>query len=404
MKSSNENSLNIQVNVVFEHLLESTKRITVEQGGTRSGKTYNILLWIILEYLTKNSGKTVSIIRKTFPSLRASVMRDFEEIFTKVGFMDVADHNKSSHEIRFNNNLIEFVSLDQAQKIRGRKRDLLFCNEANELTLEDWRQLTWRTKEKIIIDYNPSSEYHWIYEQVVPRDDCEFFQTNYEDNPFLEASLVEEIERLKESDPWYWKVYGLGERAANPNQVYRFGVMDLPKDMESIELMGYGLDWGFVNDPTAVVAIYRKKSQTKEPDTLIFDELLYEKGLDHDAIGKRLEALGVDKRKPLTCDSEDQRGINVLTARFRFNARKSIKGQNSVVKQIPDIQSYKLFWTSRSINGIREGQEYMWETKSDGTAINTIRKPLDGNDHLMDAMRYGVIGLIDRKSGTYNVR
>ena len=166
--------MKIKTNVVFEHLLESTNKITVEQGGTRSGKTYNILLFIILHYCTQNTSKTVTICRKTFPAVRSSVMRDFFEILKTHNFYSEDFHNKSSHEYNLNGNLVEFISLDQPQKVRGRKRHLLFINEANELDYEDWQQLIFRTEDKIILDFNPSDEYHWIYEKVITREDADF--------------------------------------------------------------------------------------------------------------------------------------------------------------------------------------------------------------------------------------
>ena len=180
----------IDTNVVFKHLQQSDKRITVEQGGTRSGKTYNILLWIILAYSHQNKGKTITICRKTFPALRASVLRDFIDILRSLNAYREEHHNKSSSEYHLNGNLIEFISLDQPQKIRGRKRDLLYINEANELYWEDWQQLIFRTTGKVILDYNPSDTFHWIYDKVIPREDSDFYQTTYLDNPFLGAKVA----------------------------------------------------------------------------------------------------------------------------------------------------------------------------------------------------------------------
>lgn len=187
----------LQTNVVFKHLQTSNARIIVEQGGTRSGKTYNILMWLIFDYCHNNKKKIVSIVRKSFPALRGTVMRDFFEILVNVGLYNEDYHNKSVNEYRLLGNTIEFLSVDDPQKVRGRKRDVLFVNEANELTLEDYRQLMMRTTSKIILDYNPSEEFHWIYDHVLIRDDCEFFRTTYLDNPFLEESLIGEIEKLK---------------------------------------------------------------------------------------------------------------------------------------------------------------------------------------------------------------
>ena len=141
----------VQTNIVYRHLLNSQDKIVVQQGGTRSGKTYNVLLFIIFEYCLKYQSKTITICRKTFPSVRATVMRDFITILKQYGLYREEHHNKSNSEYKLNNNLVEFISVDQPQKIRGRKRDILFINEANELDFEDWQQLVFRTQEKIIL-------------------------------------------------------------------------------------------------------------------------------------------------------------------------------------------------------------------------------------------------------------
>ena len=142
--------MEIESNVVYEHLLDSEKKIIVEQGGTRSGKTYNILLWIIFSYCTNHRNKIITICRKTFPSLRATVMRDFFEILKKYSMYSEVLHNKSSSEYMLYNNLVEFISLDQPTKVRGRKRDLLFINESSELNFEDWQQLIFRTNGRMV--------------------------------------------------------------------------------------------------------------------------------------------------------------------------------------------------------------------------------------------------------------
>ena len=214
--------MDVNVNVVFEHLLDSQKKIVVEQGGTRSGKTYNILLFIIFHYCQANTGKTITICRKTFPALRSSVMRDFIDILKIHNKYDEVNHNKSNSEYDLNGNLVEFISVDQPQKIRGRKREFLFINEANELDYEDWQQLVFRTTEKIVIDFNPSDFYHWIYDKVIPRDDVEFYKTTYIDNKFLDSSIIEEIERLKQTDEHYWRIYGLGERGYSKATIFKY--------------------------------------------------------------------------------------------------------------------------------------------------------------------------------------
>ena len=214
--------IDLKTNVVFKHLVETEKKIIVNQGGTRSGKTYNILLFIIFYYCLRNNKKVITICRKTFPALRATVLRDFITILKKYELYREENHNKSSSEYSLFGNLIEFISLDQPVKVRGRKRNLLFINEANELYFEDWQQLLFRTSEKIILDYNPSEEYHWIYDNIIPREDTSFLKTNYLDNPFLEKTLVDEIERLKYTDEQYWQIYGLGEKGVSKATIFNY--------------------------------------------------------------------------------------------------------------------------------------------------------------------------------------
>ena len=259
--------IDLKTNVVFKHLVETEKKIIVNQGGTRSGKTYNILLFIIFYYCLRNNKKVITICRKTFPALRATVLRDFISILKKYELYREENHNKSSSEYSLFGNLVEFISLDQPVKVRGRKRNLLFINEANELYFEDWQQLLFRTSEKIILDYNPSEEYHWIYDKIIPREDTSFLKTNYLDNPFLEKTLVDEIERLKYTDEQYWQIYGLGEKGVSKATIFNYVEYNIiPNDAEFVAL---GMDFGFTNDPTAMVKVYKKDTD------LYIEEMLY---------------------------------------------------------------------------------------------------------------------------------
>jgi phage terminase large subunit len=147
-------------------------------------------------------------------------MRDFFEILNNEDVYNPDLHNKSDATYQLWGNMVEFISIDQPQKVRGRKRDVLFINEANEINLEDWRQLLLRTTGRVLLDYNPSDEFHWIYEEVIPREDAEFFRTTYKDNPFLPESVVMEIERFKTADENFWKVYGLGERGTSQATIF----------------------------------------------------------------------------------------------------------------------------------------------------------------------------------------
>jgi phage terminase large subunit len=171
-------------------------------------------------------------------------------------YSEEASQQIKSANIKLNGNLVEFISLDQPQKVRGRKRNLLFINEANDLRFEDWQQLVFRTEDKIILDYNPSDEYHWIYDKVKERDDADFYITTYLDNPFLEPSIKAEIERLKDTDEQYWQIYGLGQKGISKATIFNFTETNvIPEDAEFVS---YGADAGYTNDPTTLVSVYKK--------------------------------------------------------------------------------------------------------------------------------------------------
>lgn len=382
----------IQTNKVFNHLIKSDKRIIVEQGGTRSGKTYNILLWLIFYYTERNTAKTITICRKSFPSLRASVMRDFFDILRNHDLYREDHHNKSSHEYHLNGNLVEFISLDQPQKIRGRKRNLLYINEANELFYEDWQQLIFRTDGRIILDYNPSESFHWIYDKVIPRDDCDFYQTTYRDNPFLDEQIKQEIERLKETDEDYWRIYGLGERGMSRATIFQFGTSEIPQEAK---LISYGLDFGYTNDPSALVAVYQ------HGDNLYLDELLYRTGMTNRDIHHHLQSLRLDRRDEIFADSAEPKSIDELH-RFGWNVKPTAKGQDSINAGIDILKRHKLFATSRSNNLIKELQNYKWTEDKNGNLLN---KPIDVMNHAIDASRYAVYNKLSKPNyGRYSIR
>jgi phage terminase large subunit len=383
--------LKIKTNIVYDHLLNSDKKIVVEQGGTRSGKTYNIILWIIFEYCTNNRNKVITVCRKSFPSLRATVLRDFMSILESHNLYSEKFHNKSNSEYYLFGNLVEFISLDQPQKIRGRKRDLLFINEGNELFWEDWQQLVFRTQDRIVIDFNPSDEYHWIYDKVLPRDDCDFFKTTYLDNPFVEESIRKEIELLKDTDEQYWQIYGLGERAASRSTVFRYAeVSHIPEDAE---LVAYGMDFGFSNDPSTLVSVYTKDIN------LYVKEHLYRTAMTTTDIHKFLLGEKLDN-KPIYADSAEPRLIEELR-RMGHNIFPSLKGKDSVNAGIDLLKRYKINILSTSSNAISEFRNYKWKEDKTGALLNT---PIDDNNHIIDPCRYATYSILSKpRFGTYAI-
>ena len=383
--------IKLKTNKVFKHLENSNAKIVVQQGGTRSGKTYNILIWIIFAYCQRNSGKIITICRKSFPALRATVMRDFFTIIREYDIYSEESHSKTLHEYKINGNIVEFISLDQPQKIRGRKRDLLFANEANELYFEDWQQLLFRTNEKIIIDYNPSEEFHWIYDQVLTRSEVDFFQTTYKDNPFLGDVVKQEIERLQNIDENYWRVYGLGERGQSKSLVYSYNtIKEIPKEAK---LISYGLDFGYSSDPTSLVRTYILD------DNMYVDEVLYRTGMTNQDIANEMKTLGLDRSNEVYADSAEPKSIEEIY-RMGWNVKPTIKG--SVNLGIDIIRRYKLYATESSFNLIKELRNYKYIEDKNGQITN---KPVDNFNHALDALRYSVVNKITASHlGRYSFR
>jgi phage terminase large subunit len=384
-------NIDIKTNIIWKHLSTSDKRIIIEQGGTRSGKTYNILLWIIFDYCSKNRGKIITICRKTYPALRATAMRDFFEILKNNELYDEQSHNKSSSEFQFNGNTIEFISLDKPTKIRGRKRDLLYVNEANEITFEDWQQLIFRTTGRIILDYNPSDEFHFIYDKIKSRDDADFFVTTYKNNPFLSDDIIQEIERLKDIDDNYWKIYGLGEIGSSKSIIFRINeVREVPSQAK---LLAYGMDFGYTNDPSTIVAVYLLG------DELYLEELLYKTNLTNQDIANEFTQLGFDRRTEIFADDSEPKSIEEIY-RMGWNIKKANKKE--VLLGIDMMKRYRLNVTMSSVNMIKEFKNYKWVEDKNGNVLN---KPVDMFNHTIDAIRYVLYNKLSRPNyGKYAIR
>ncbi len=378
--------------VIYDHLEDCKKRYLIEQGGTRSAKTFNIILWLILHCRTVK-GKTISIVRKTFPALRGSVYRDFLHIMEQLQLYNVAAHNKSDHIYSLNGNTIEFISVDQPQKIRGRKRNICFINEANEITKEDFFQLDIRTTERTIIDYNPSHEF-WV-DELRQTDDCDFYITTYKDNPFLEDSIVKKIERLKEQDPNKWKIYGLGipgiiEGVIFPE--YTIGEA-FPVDPKWV---AYGLDFGYTNDPTALI-----KCGLSEGKYYI-EELIHETGMTNQDISERMSEYNINSRVEIIADSAEPKSIEELR-RMGWNIKGVAKGKDSIINGIDIMKRYPIVICGKSSNLLKEFKNYTFKlNRATGDYMNT---PIDFFNHGIDAARYVAMTKLRKdNAGVYVIR
>jgi phage terminase large subunit len=380
--------VNINTTITFENILESKHRVTHHIGGTRSGKTYAIIQFLIVEALQTN--QTITIVRKTIPSLKKTVMKDLKDILTALGIWDESRLNIADRLYQFDNGaVIQFMNTDDPDKLRGLKSDILFIDEANEVDEDAYFQLSIRTTGKIILAYNPTiSPYHWLRQM----QDCERYNTNYKDNPYLPKEMVKSIEDLQYTNDKKWKIYGLGEYALNDKAIYQFQVVDT----FDAEFVAFGLDWGYGGDELALVAVF------KEGDNLYLEELIYEKGMVMKDISDRLEKLGIDKSHEIFCDSSEPRSIEELY-RCGFNAKPVKKGPDSIRFGISVIQNYKLNVLKASTNLINEMYGYQYATDKHGYTTDT---PEGGLDHLMDAMRYvGMMKLTQKavRKGSYAI-
>jgi len=386
-------SLNLKGTIVLEKNLNASTRIVVNQGGTRSSKTYSLAQLIILKALQER-GKVYTICRKTLPALKGTAYRDFFSILEDHNLYNPDNHNKSELTYKLNENEIEFISVDMPQKIRGRKRDVLWLNECNEFSFEDWIQLTLRTTGNIYLDFNPSDPYSWIYDKVINRDDCTFIKSTYLDNPFLPDETIKEIERLKLLDSNYWQIYGLGEIGTPTETIFRnFNLIDnIP---EQAILIAIGMDFGYSNDPTAIAEVYKLN------DDLYLNELLYEKGLTNQDIANKLRDLGISRQTEIIGDSAEPKSIEEIH-RLGFNIKPARKGADSVNMGIDVMRRYFLHITKKSTNLLNEIKHYKWLVDKNGKVIN--KPATNQRDHLLDGIRYVALNkLTTNYSGKYYI-
>ena len=358
-------------------ILKLNKRIRGIAGGTSASKTISILLWSI-DYAQSTKNKLISVVSESFPHLKRGAIRDFLNIMQSHHYFKDAQWNKTDFVYTYpGGSRIEFFSADQPGKVRGPRRDVLFINEANNISYETYTQLEIRTKDIIWLDWNPVSEFWW-YSEVMGKQDCDFLTLTYKDNEALDPKVVEAIEVRKGNKNW-WKVYGLGELGEAEGRIFT-GWQIVDEVPFEARLERYGLDFGYSNDPTAIVAILRFNNG------FILDEVEYLKGLSNkqiaDILTNESKALVVaDSAEPKSIDEIRLYGINILPSK---------KGQGSVLQGIQYVQQQKISVTKRSTNILKEYRNYLWMTDKEGKIIN---EPEVTWNHAMDAVRYGMESL-----------
>tara|TARA_R110000822_G_scaffold83866_6_gene197195 strand:- start:726 stop:1892 length:1167 start_codon:yes stop_codon:yes gene_type:complete len=379
--------INIDTTVTFENLLESKSRITQHLGGTRSGKTFAILQYLIVKAIENK--ETITIVRKTIPSIKRTVMKDFKDILQGLNLWQDENFNVTDRVYNLFDSTFQFISTDDADKLRGIKSTITFFEEASEIDEESVFQLSIRTSGKIIFAYNPTiSPYHWLRTM----QDCERYVTTYKDNPYLPKEMIDAIENLQHTNEKYWKIYGKGEFAPNDKAIFTFELCD----SIDADFVGFGIDFGFSSDPTALCAVY------KSSDTIFLEELIYEKGLVTNDIVQKLNQLDIQKSEEIWGDSAEPRLIEELY-RSGFNIKPVVKGKDSIKFGIGVMQNYKIKILKTSQNLINEMYAYQYATDKHGYTTDT---PEGGLDHLIDAARYCCMMKLSQKAqkkGTYAI-
>jgi len=367
----------LQRTTAINKILALKKRIKIIQGGTSAGKTFGIIP-ILIDKATKQSNLEISVVAESIPHLRRGALKDFLKIMKWTNRYFDNRFNKSLLRYEFaNGSVMEFFSADDSSKLRGARRDILYVNECNNITFESYNELSIRTKREVFLDFNPANEF-WVHTELKDEHDSDFLILTYKDNEALDQSIIEQIEKNKAkittSSYWanWWRVYGLGEIGMLEGVVFtNYKIIDtIPKEAK---LLGIGLDFGYTNDPTAIIEIYNYNGQR------IVNEIVYQTGLLNSDIAKLLP-----KNVVVYADSSEPKSIDEIR-RYGITIKGVTKGRDSINYGIDIMQSQNYLVTSNSVNLIKEFRSYCWDTDKAGKQLN---KPQGKNDHAIDALRY----------------
>ena len=372
------------------------KRIKVIRGGTSAGKTFGIIP-ILIDKAIREPGLEISIVSESIPHLRRGALKDFLKIMIATNRYRDNQFNKSILKYVFTNgSYIEFFSVDQPDKLRGARRNILYVNECNNIDFDSYYQLAIRTSGDIWLDYNPTSLF-WVDKEVVKLNDVDFITLTYLDNEALPKTIIDEIESAKQkaktSEYWsnWWKVYGLGQIGSLEGVCIKEW-NEIDNVPEEAKLLCCGMDFGYSNDPTTLVTTY------KYNNTYIFDEVIYKKGLLNSDISKLINNYDItgiiyaDSAEPKSIDELNNYGHKVLPA---------IKGKDSIMYGVNKLNQEDISITKRSLNIKNELNNYTFMVDKFGNKLN---KPIDAFNHAIDAMRYALISHLNNPhKGEYHI-
>jgi phage terminase large subunit len=367
----------LTLTTAINKILRLKKRIKIIQGGTSAGKTFGILP-VLIDKAARQNGLEISVVAESIPHLRRGALKDFLKIMKWTNRYYDERFNKTLLRYEFaNGSVIEFFSADDSSKLRGARRDILYINECNNVNFEAYNELAIRTKKEVYLDFNPANEF-WVHKELKDEPDSDFLILTYKDNEALDKAIVDQIEKNRDkaatSTYWanWWRVYGLGEIGSLEGVIFsNWKPIDvIPTEAK---LIGIGLDFGYTNDPTAIIEIYNYNGGR------IINELKYQTGLLNSDIAKLLP-----KDVVVYADSSEPKSIEEIR-RYGITIKGVTKGKDSINYGIDVMQRQTYLVTSNSTNLIKELRSYTWDTDKQGTRLN---KPIDNFNHAIDALRY----------------
>jgi len=404
--------LNVTVNFDFLQSLPEDADIAVMEGSTRSSKTVSICQFLIL-YLNNNPGKVVRCFRADSITHNKTTINDLKLAMRIQGealgvdsdgssnyWMKAGKWNKIEKTYTFlNGSSFCFEGTRDPQKLQGCRQDIAWLNEVMEINEDAYAQIAYRTTELTIMDYNPSLSHHWVFNQILTQEKgVYFFRSTYQDNPFLSDKQVREIEKYNPDDPinikqgtadqFKWDVYGLGKRGRVQGAIFKLWqtTNEWPERMYC-QKHGYGLDFGYSNDPTAVVECALFQGNLYLRELLYEQELLITKNISDPSracIESRLEELGISKDAKIVADCANPSAISDLQT-SGFNVHPCTKGPDSIMAGIDLMKGRRIYIHKNSMNLQMEFEQYKFKQKMDGSWIN---EPIDDFNHLIDGARY----------------
>lgn len=382
--------INLEASPVFQKIHNSKSKIVLCRGGARSTKTASIIIEILLK-LIQEANIRIVVARKTLAILKDTFLFDVQEWIERLGIGHLIVYYKHTSTIWcwLSKSSIKFLGCDEPRKFRGLEANYWVFNEANEIPYEFFKQAIMRMSRKNInpgkqnrfyLDFNPSSRFSWVKTKVEDvREDVDIITSTYLDNPFLTPEAVKEIERLKETDPDAWKIYGLGDYTDVKGAIYKnFNIVD--EFPENAKKIGYGMDFGFTIDPSSLIKVGELHGE------LYVEEIIYETDLTNQDISNKLIDEGIKKTDLIIADSDEPKSIEEIK-REGWNIRGCKKGPDSIRYGISTVKQFKINVCRNSHNLLSELNLYKWKEDRNGDPTQT---PVDKHNHALDALRYYV--------------